>query len=219
VANRLGQPPPALHQEAIQYLSVADPKLAAVIRRVGPCLLKPRITARSAPLRPYEALVRAIAYQQLNGRAAETIFSRVLALYPDLRFPEPAQLLSTADESLRGAGLSRSKTASVKDIAAKTLDGVVPPSRELAELDDEEILKRLTVIRGVGPWTVHMLLIFHLGRPDVLPATDYGVLQGFKKLYGKRAFPKPAHLARYAERWRPHRSVASWYLWRVLELE
>src|SRR5262249_50768788 len=145
-----------------------------VIRKVGPCALKPKFR-RSA----FEALVRAVTYQQLNGSAAATILGRVQALYPQRRFPLPEDLLSTPDQRLRGAGLSRAKTAAIKDIAAKTLDGVVPNSRTISRLSDSEIVERLTTVRGVGPWTVEMLLIFTLGRKDVLPATDFGVRKGF----------------------------------------
>lgn len=199
--------------EAVEYLMRADKTLARVIKKVGPCRLTPA-NHRS----PFQALVSAVAHQQLNGTAAVTILRRVRALYPARRFPRPDDLLETPDEQLRGAGLSRAKTASVKDIAAKTLSGVVPTSRAIRKLSNEEILERLTRIRGVGPWTVEMLLMFTLGRPDVLPVTDYGVRCGFARVYGLAELPSPKELLAHGERWRPYRSVASWYLWRALEL-
>ena len=196
-----------------EHLSGADPRLAELIRNVGPCRLKRRKRT------PYEALVQSVVFQQLNGTAAQTILGRVKALYPGRRFPAPSELLSTTDELLRGAGLSRAKTVAVKDIAAKALEGVVPNARAIAKLSDAEIVERLTVLRGVGPWTVEMLLIFTLGRPDVLPATDYGVRKGYALTYGRKELPKPADLLKAGERWRPYRSTASWYFWRALDLK
>jgi DNA-3-methyladenine glycosylase II len=201
-----------MHETAIEHLTNSDRILARLIRKVGPCELKSRRHHT-----PFRSLVRAVAYQQLNGTAASTILKRVIALYPDRTFPTPAELLATPDRRLRGAGLSRAKTAAVKDIAAKTIEGVVPSSRAIARLSNEEILERLTVIRGVGPWTVEMLLIFTLGRPDVLPATDFGVRKGFAVAYKLKELPEPAELLEHGERWRPFRSVAAWYLWRSLD--
>jgi DNA-3-methyladenine glycosylase II len=202
-----------MNEEAIQHLCRADKTLARLVKQVGPCTLKPK--NRRAP---FEALVHAVVHQQLNGTAAKSILKRVLALYPGKRFPTPQDLLETADEQLRGAGLSRAKTAAVKDIAAKTLTGVVPGARAVAQMSDAEILERLTGVRGVGPWTVEMLLMFTLGRKDVLPATDYGVRKGFAITYGRGDLPSPKELLEYGERWRPHRTTAAWYLWRALEL-
>jgi 3-methyladenine DNA glycosylase/8-oxoguanine DNA glycosylase len=162
--------------------------------------------------------VRAVTHQQLNGTAAKTILSRVLSLYPAGHFPSPEEMLATPEEQLRRAGLSRAKTAAVKDLAVKTIAGVVPGGRAIARLDDAKIMERLTCVRGIGPWTVEMLLIFTLGRPDVLPATDYGVRKGFALTYGRHDLPAPKELLDYGERWRPHRSIAAWYLWRSLEL-
>src|SRR5256886_274213 len=198
---------------ALAHLARSDKILARLIKRVGPCALKPR-NRRS----PFEALVQSVAYQQLNGSAAATILGRVKALYPGRRFPTPEDLLATPDEKLRGAGLSRAKTAAIKDIAAQTLAGVVPTSRAIAKMTDAEILERLTTVRGVGPWAVHMLLIFTLGREDVLPATDYGVCKGFALTYGWKDMPTPKELLEYGERWRPHRTTAAWYFWRALDL-
>lgn len=191
----------------------ADKTLARVIRKVGPCRLQPK--ARRSP---FESLVQAVTYQQLNGKAAATILGRVKALYPRRRFPRPEDLLDTPDEQLRGAGLSRAKTAAVKDLAAKTVAGVVPAARAIARMSDEEIVERLTTVRGVGPWTVEMLLMFTLGRPDVLPASDYGVRKGFALVYGWKELPKPKELTAFGERWKPYRTTAAWYLWRALEL-
>jgi DNA-3-methyladenine glycosylase II len=163
--------------------------------------------------------VRSVAYQQLNGTAAATILGRVRDLYPRKRFPSPDDLLKTPDEKLRATGLSRAKIAAIKDIAGKRLVGIVPGSREIALMSEAEILERLTTIRGVGPWTVEMLLIFTLGRLDVLPVTDYGVRKGFAVTYGWKELPTPKELLEYGERWRPHRSTAAWYLWRALDIE
>lgn len=202
-----------MHETAIEFLSRVDKKLARVIAEAGPCRLRPRRKQS-----PFEALVEAVANQQLSGKAAETILGRVRALFPERDFPRPEDLIEIPDEKLRSAGLSRAKVAAVKDIAAKTLNGLVPTPRQMAYLKDAEIIERLTEIRGVGQWTVEMLLIFKLGRPDVLPVDDYGVRKGFAITYGKRDLPKAAELLEYGERWRPYRSVASWYLWRAIEL-
>ena len=200
--------------EAIAHLSQADKTLARLIKKVGPCRLEPQ-TKRA----PFQALVRSVTFQQLNGKAAETILGRVLALYPAKKFPSPEDLLATPDEKLRAAGLSRNKTAAVKDIAAKTIAGVVPDSRTIKKLSNEEILERLTSVRGVGPWTVEMLLMFTLGREDVFPVTDFGVRKGFALTYGLKELPSPKELLAHGEKWRPHRTTASWYLWRAVDLE
>ena len=200
-------------EHAVQHLIRADKTLARLIKRVGPCRLVPERKRT-----PFQALVRSVTYQQLNGTAAETILGRVLALYPRRKFPTPEDLLATPDEKLRGAGLSRNKTAAFKDIAAKTLAGVVPTSRAIAKLSNEEILVRITTVRGVGPWTVEMLLMFTLGREDVLPATDFGVRKGFALTYGLRDLPSPKEVLAHGEKWRPHRTTASWYLWRAVDL-
>ncbi len=201
-----------MHEAAIEHLTKADKVLARLIRKVGPCELIPRKRCS-----PFQALVQSVAHQQLNGTAANTILKRVRALYPWRNFPAPDDVLSTPDEKLRKAGLSRAKVASIKDIAAKTIEGVVPPARTIAKLPDAEILERLTTIRGVGPWTVEMLLIFKLGRLDVLPATDFGVRKGFALVFMRDELPKPAELLEHGECWRPYRSIASWYLWRGLD--
>jgi DNA-3-methyladenine glycosylase II len=199
--------------EAIEHLCRSDKLLARLIKKVGPCTMK--IRSRRTP---FVALVSAVTYQQLNGTAAETILKRFLALYPGKRFPAPEDVLATPEELMRGAGLSRAKTAAIKDLAAKTVEGIVPTSREILKLTNEEIIERLTRVRGVGPWTVEMLLMFTLGRFDVLPSTDYGVRKGFAVTFGWKDLPTPKELLEYGERWRPHRSTAAWYLWRALEL-
>jgi DNA-3-methyladenine glycosylase II len=198
-----------LTTKAVRHLS-ADPALAGLIARIGPSRLKP-LTDRD----PYEALVRAIAHQQLHGRAAEMILGRFLALFPDTRFPDPASVLATEDAVLRACGFSASKIAAIRDIAARTLDGTVPTRAGAADISDEDMIGRLTTIRGVGRWTVEMLLIFALGRPDILPVDDFGVREGYRLLHALPAQPKPKELARLGEPWSPFRSTAAWYLWRA----
>jgi DNA-3-methyladenine glycosylase II len=202
-----------MHDKALEHLRAADEKLAFLIDTVGPCGMRP-----DRKQSPYQALVEAVAHQQLTGKAAQTILGRVKALHAPRAFPTPEDLLSTPEEALRNAGLSRAKVAAVKDIAAKALDGTIPTPKELSKLSDVEIIERLTAIRGVGQWTVEMLLIFKLGRLDVLPVDDFGVRKGFAVTYRRGRMPKPAALLRHGERWRPYRSVASWYMWRALEL-
>ena len=166
----------------------------------------------------FQVLIRSIVYQQLTGRAAATILGRVTRLFAPKRFPTPGDLLDIAPELLRGAGLSTAKTAALRDLAARALDGTVPTLSRVRRMHDEEIIERLTAVRGVGRWTVEMLLIFKLGRPDVLPVSDLGVRKGFALTFGSRKLPAPAIMHRRGKRWRPYRSVASWYLWRALEL-
>jgi DNA-3-methyladenine glycosylase II len=196
---------------ATRHLLHADPAIAAVIRRVGRCAL---VVDREEP---YTALVSAIAHQQLHGAAARTILARFRALYPADCFPTPAQILSTPETALRGCGFSAAKTAAILDIAAKTAEGLVPTRRAAARLPDAALIERLTAIRGVGRWTVEMLLIFTLGRPDVLPVDDFGVREGFRLMHGLEAQPRPADLAAMGEIWAPHRSTAAWYLWRAAD--
>jgi DNA-3-methyladenine glycosylase II len=195
---------------AARHLS-RDPVLKPVIRAIGPCTLKP------VKREPYEALVRAIAHQQVHGRAAEAILGRFLALYPDHAFPPPARVLETPVETLRGCGFSQSKVASIRDIAEKAVGGLVPTRHGAARLSDEALIERLMAIRGVGRWTVEMLLIFTLGRPDVLPVDDFGVREGWRVAAGLETQPKPKELAAVGEAWTPWRSVASWYLWRAAD--
>ncbi|HEU4407971.1 MAG TPA: hypothetical protein VFS43_22105 [Polyangiaceae bacterium] len=159
-----------------------------------------------------------MVFQQLTGKAAATILGRVRALYPGKAFPSPADLLATDEAALRGAGLSGAKAAALRDLAQKSIEGVVPPARALAALSDDDVVARLTAVRGVGRWTVEMLLIFRLGRPDVWPVDDYGVRKGFALTYGWAALPSPRELAPWGEKLRPYRSAASWYLWRAVDL-
>ena len=199
--------------DAVRALRSNDPILARLIERVGPCGFRTHKRAT-----PFAALAQSITYQQLNGKAASTIFGRFRAIYRPKRFPTPDALLETADTTLRAAGLSRSKIAAMKDLAAKTKDGTVPSLARLRGMSDEEIVERLTAVRGIGPWTVEMLLMFRLGRPDILPVTDFGVRKGYSIAYKKRELPSPDDLKARGERWRPYRSVAAWYLWRAVEL-
>jgi 3-methyladenine DNA glycosylase/8-oxoguanine DNA glycosylase len=187
--------------------------MGELIARAGEFTMRPEPTHSL-----FQVLVRSIVYQQLTGKAAGTILGRVVAIFSPKRFPTPADLLEISPERLRAAGLSAAKTAALKDLAARTLDGTVPPLSRVRLLTDEEIVTRLTAVRGIGPWTVEMLLIFKLGRPDVLPLGDLGVRKGFAQTLRMRKLPKPEAMRRRAERWRPYRSVASWYLWRALEL-
>lgn len=198
--------------EAVRRLSVADATMARLVKRVGPFALQIRHLHN-----PFEALARNIIYQQLHGNAAAAIHARVLALGGKSKL-RPRDILDATEESLRGAGLSGAKTAALRDLAAKTLDGTVPTLARLRRMTDEEIIERLTQVRGIGRWTVEMLLIFRLGRPDVLPVGDFAVRKGFAHAYGLEESPKPKELERFGELWRPFRSVASWYLWRASEL-
>ena len=200
------------HDLAHKHLASSDPRFAALIARSSRYNIKPTVS-----FRPFHALAESIVYQQLSGKAAATIFGRVCALYPKKKHLDPKLILATPDEKLRGAGLSRSKTAALKDLAAKTLDGTVPSPRALAKMSDEEIIARLVAVRGIGRWTAEMLLLFELGRPDVWPVHDYGVQKGFAKTFGRRKLPTPKQLIKFGEKWRPYRSVAAWYFWRSLD--
>nr|WP_043340867.1 DNA-3-methyladenine glycosylase [Belnapia moabensis] len=188
-----------------------DPVLKKVIKQIGPCTLEP-VTRE-----PYEALVRAIAHQQVHGRAAEAILGRLLALHPAHGFPPPEAILAMEVEAMRGCGFSGSKVAAIRDIAEKSAGGLVPTRAACARYDDAALIERLVAIRGVGRWTVEMLLIFTLGRPDVLPVDDFGVREGWKVAAGLEAQPKPKELAAIGEAWKPWRSVAAWYLWRAAD--
>jgi O-6-methylguanine DNA methyltransferase len=197
-------------KKAVRTLREADPVLGKLIDRVGDRKLTLKATEGT-----FAALAESIVYQQLTGKAAATIFGRVRALYPKGKL-DPARVLATKDEQLRACGLSGSKLAGLKDLARRAKDGEIPTLAELGKMDDEAIIERLTVVRGIGRWTVEMLLIFRLGRPDVLPLGDYGVQKGFAKTFAKRG--GAGDLAKRAERWRPYRSVGTWYMWRALEL-
>jgi DNA-3-methyladenine glycosylase II len=196
----------------IRHVAASDPRFAALIARARPFNL-----VANKLVRPFDALAESIAYQQLSGKAAATIFGRVRALYGKRKWLDPGLVLKTPDEKLRACGLSRSKTAALKDLAAKTLDGTVPARAALLRMTDDEIIERLTKVRGIGRWTVEMLLLFELGRLDVWPVADYGVQKGFAKTFGRRKLPTPKQFAKIGEKWRPYRSVAAWYFWRALD--
>src|SRR3954469_7958372 len=200
------------HGPAHKHISGSDKRMADLIRRSRRYDVTPSLSVR-----PFDALAESIAYQQLSGKAAATIWGRVRALYPKKKFLDPKLVLKTPHQKLRGAGLSRSKVAALKDLAAKTIDGTVPTARALAKMTDDEIVERLVQVRGIGRWTVEMLLLFDLGRPDVWPVTDYGVQKGFAKTFRKRKLPTPKELMKHGEKWRPYRSLAAWYFWRALD--
>jgi DNA-3-methyladenine glycosylase II len=202
------------HDHAHRHISKSHPDMAQLIKRSRRYEIKPAVS-----IRPFDALAESIVYQQLSGKAAATIWGRVRALYPKTKWLDPAKVLATPDEKLRAAGLSRSKTAAIKDLAAKTIDGTVPSGRALVRMSDDEIVARLTQVRGIGRWTVEMLLLFDLGRPDVWPVGDYGVQKGFAKTFRKRKLPTPKQLIKHGEKYRPYRSVAAWYFWRALDDE
>lgn len=195
---------------AARHLRKVDARLSRLMDQAGP--YRPRILAGG---NPFQVLLRAIVYQQLSGRAAGTIHRRLLELFPGE--VDANALLERDEEQLRAAGLSRAKVAAVRDLAGRVIDGTVPDTATLRSLSDEEVVQRLTAVRGVGRWTVEMLLLFFLGRPDVLPVQDLGVRKGFQITYGLDALPAPREITRYAECWRPYRSVASWYMWRATE--
>src|SRR5712671_5138662 len=200
------------HDYAHRHISKSHPDMAQLIRRSRRYEITPAVLVR-----PFDALAESIAYQQLSGKAAATIWGRVRALYPKRKWLDPKLVLATPDETLRACGLSRSKTAALKDLAAKTLDGTVPTRRELVRMTDEEIIERLTKVRAIGRWTVEMLLLFELGRLDVWPVADYGVQKGFTKTFGRRKLPTPKQFMKIGEKWRPYRSVAAWYFWRAID--
>lgn len=206
---------PATHEiaEAVAHLRAVDAILARTIDVIGPCLLAQKPAGST-----FSALAEAIVYQQLNGRAAETIFGRVCALMPRSRGgPRAADLLEISDTDLRGAGLSQAKMLALQDLARRTAAGEIPTVTRLNTMDDEAIIGQLIAVRGIGRWTVEMLLMFRLGRLDILPVDDFGIREGFAVAFCEREQPTRQVLAQYGERWRPYRSVASWYLWRALE--
>jgi DNA-3-methyladenine glycosylase II len=201
-------------QHILDHLSGADAVLGGLIRAVGPYLIE-----LDRECHPFQALAQAIAHQQLNGTAANTILKRLMDSCGAGAFPTPQMVLAASVGTLRGAGFSFAKVAALRDLAQKTLADVVPEASALMQLSDEEIIARLTQVRGIGRWTVEMLLMFRLGRPDVLPVDDFGVRAGFRAAYGLARMPEPRSLAAWGERWRPYRSTAAWYLWRALELK
>src|ERR1700722_1762934 len=195
---------PAAHK----HLSKHDSVLRRLIREHGKCSLKPE-KRRS----PFQSLVQAVAHQQLNGTAANSILARFRKMFPGRRFPRAEDLAKVTDEQIRACGFSFAKIRAIRDLAEKTLSGIVPGSRQIEKLTDEEIILRLTAVRGVGRWTVEMLLIFQLGREDILPVDDFGVRTGFGHAYQKGKMPKPRELLAHGEKWRPPRTTAPWYLW------
>src|SRR5215831_13788832 len=203
-----------MSQHILTHLSGADAVLGGLIRAVGPCRLE-----APAECHPFQTLPRAIAHQQINGTAANTILNRLEDSCGAGGFPTPEQVLAASAASLRAAGFSFAKVAALRDLAEKTLAAVVPDAATLLELGDDEIIARLTQVRGIGRWTVEMLLVFHLGRPDVLPVDDFGVRTGFQAAYRLARLPRPRALALWGERWKPYRTTAAWYLWRALELK
>ena len=218
--------PPYDADEAVAALSAADPKLGRLMERAGPYRLR-----IAGALSPFESLAESIVYQQLHGKAAAAIHGRMLESFHDVCgvgvHPSPEHLLDCPTAQLRGAGLSANKTLALRDLAAKTLDGTVPSLARIRRMSDEDIIEHLTQVRGIGRWTVEMMLMFRLGRPDVLPSSDYGVRKGFALTFGTLRptdkvtpadLPKPAEMERRAKRWHPWCSVASWYLWRACDL-
>lgn len=200
--------------EPMDHLAAVDPVMRRLIEQIGPFSLKPKMH-RS----PFESLARAIAYQQLHDKAAESILKRFVGLFPGRRFPCPDDLLAMDEKAIRQAGFSWSKIMALRDLAQKTIDGTVPTNRMMQQLDDEAIVQRLIDVRGIGRWTVEMLLIFQLGRPDVLPVHDFGVRNGFRIGYRRATMPTPRQVLQHGERWRPFRTAAAWYLWRVVDRE
>jgi DNA-3-methyladenine glycosylase II len=198
--------------EATKYLAERDESLKRLIAETTPF----QIDVADAQS-PYEVLLESITYQSISGKAAATIFGRIKALGSNGRPPSPEQMLKLRKPVLRKAGLSGAKVLAMKDLAQKTIDGVVPTYEQALTMSDDELVERLVSVRGIGAWTVEMFLIFRLGRPDVLPIHDLGVKKGWSVTYGKKHMPKPKELLAFGERWRPYRTVASWYLWRAFE--
>ena len=197
---------------AMDTLSAKDPALAALIKETREFRVE-----TGAAESPYEVLVEAITHQSISGKAAATIFGRVKALGSNGSIPTPEEMLKLRKPALRKAGLSGAKIVAMKDLAKKTIERIVPTLEEARKLSDEELVKRLISVRGIGAWTVEMFLIFRLGRPDVLPIHDLGVRKGWAITYGKKYMPAPKELLKFGERWRPYRTVASWYMWRACQ--
>jgi DNA-3-methyladenine glycosylase II len=204
--------PPFDLRLAMDTLAARDPLLAPLIKETQEF----RIETDGSDS-PYEILLEAITHQSISGKAAATIFGRVKALGSNGRMPTPEEMLKLRKPALRKAGLSGAKVLAMKDLAQKTIDGVVPTLEQAEKLSDEELVERLVSVRGIGAWTVEMFLIFRLGRPDVLPIHDLGVKKGWSITYGKKHMPKPKELLAFGERWRPYRTVASWYMWRACQ--
>src|SRR6476659_1217659 len=199
-------------KKAVRHLKAGDPALGAIIARVGPFALQLK-SSRSL----FGALAEAIVYQQLSNKAAATIYGRVEALFPRAKDGfAPRHILKAADQSLRGCGLSRAKVLAVQDLARRVQGGDLPTLEQAQALGDEELVERLVAVRGIGRWSAEMFLMFRLGRPDVLPVDDYSLRKAYAKAFGKRKLPSPEALEKHGEKWRPYRTVASWYLWSTL---
>jgi DNA-3-methyladenine glycosylase II len=205
-------PLPFDHVKAHEHITRTDKRMARIIAKTG--AFRFQLDQCDSV---YESLLEAIAYQSISGKAAATIYARIKAFGSNGLCPSPEEILAVSNQKLREAGLSGAKAAAMKDLAQKTIDGIVPTLEAACQLSDEELVERLISVRGIGAWTVEMFLIFRLGRPDVLPIHDYGVQKGFALTYGKKEIPKPRELAAFGERWRPYRTVASWYMWRAVE--
>jgi len=201
------------HVKAHEHLSQADKRLGRLMADIGEFPFK-----LDECDSVYESLLEAITHQSIAGKAAQVIFGRIKAFGSDGRCPTPQELLRVRKPQLRKAGLSHAKVAAVRDLAQKTIEGVVPTIEAAQKMSDEELVERLISVRGIGAWTVEMFLIFRLGRPDVLPIHDYAVQKGFAITYRKRNIPKPKDLLKFGERWRPYRTVASWYMWRAVSV-
>lgn len=197
------------YQDATDFLSQLDDDWAGLISAVGPCAFEPK-----AEREPYEALVRAVAYQQLHGKAGDAIIRRFRDIY-DSRFPEPGELLATDFDTLRACGFSASKIATIQGIAQGRLDGLVPERAAADAMPDEELINRLVALKGIGRWTVEMMLMFTLQRQDILPVDDFGVVQGYKRLKRLEHAPNRKQMHEIGKAWSPYRTIASWYLWRV----
>lgn len=202
--------PAAVRRRALAHLRKSDPRIAKVIEQVGACRFETRATGTH-----FDALVRAIVYQQLSGKAAATILGRILAIYDD-RHPAPEELLATPDDRLRAAGLSRQKLSYLRDLARHVVDGSLPLDR-IEELDDEAVIEKLTAVKGIGRWSAQMFLMFRLGRPDVLPDIDLGIRKGLQRAYRMRTLPPPRKVQQIGARWSPYATYACWYLWRSID--
>jgi DNA-3-methyladenine glycosylase II len=202
-----------MSKRIMTHLARTDAVMAGLVAAAGPYSLKPELECTL-----FRALARAISHQQLHANAANAILRRFASSCGSGEFPTPEEVLAAPKRKMRAAGFSLAKIAALKDLAQKTLEGVVPERASLEEIEDDEIIERITQVRGIGRWTVEMMLMFQLGRTDVLPVDDFGVRNGFRLAYGLRKMPPPRALAAFGERWRPHRSAAAWYLWRAVEL-
>ena len=198
-------------KSAIQHFRKVDPTLYNLITEIGEYRLEIR-----TGMTPFDALIRSIVYQQLSGHAAGSILNRVLDLYNG-SFPQPHELLNTDNDRLRACGLSHAKIRAIKDLAEKEIQGLLPSPTAIDKMQDKELIDAFTIVYGIGPWTVEMLLIFNLGRPDILPVTDLGVRRGYMVAYGQDDLPSPQELMEHGEIWKPYRSIASWYFWRAAD--